>query len=110
MRIASHDRAEVLNVAGAGHLSPAVRDGVPCLVHEGETAGRVGWETFFAALHRAGLVVAWEAEDPSSAAPVPAAEGRPLERHPGLGPALERTRRFVAAFRGGPAASPDAPG
>src|SRR5512139_4296269 len=106
MRIASHDRAEVLNLAGTSHLSPAVRDGAPCLVPEGETAGRVGWEAFFAALDRAGLVVAWDTEDPSSAAPVPGAEGRALERHPGLGPSLERTRRFVAVFRGRPAPPP----
>jgi hypothetical protein len=72
MRIASHDRGLVLNLAGRGHLSPALRDGAPCLVPEGETAGRVGWEAFFAALDRAGLVVAWDTDDPSSAAPAPA--------------------------------------
>ena len=72
MRMTTHDRGQVLNVAGAGHLSPAVRDGAPCLVPEGETAGRVGWQAFFAALDRAGLVVAWDPEDPSSAAPAPA--------------------------------------
>ena len=54
MRVASRDRAEVLNAAGAGHLSPAVRDGVPLLAPEGDGAGRVGWADFFAALDAAG--------------------------------------------------------
>jgi hypothetical protein len=100
MRISTHDRAALLDVAGEGHLSPALRDGVPLLVPEGETAGRTGWGTFFAALDRAGLQVAWEVDDPASARAVPVAEARPLERHPTLADGLARTRRFLAAWKG----------
>lgn len=108
MRVASHDRGEILNAAGAGHLSPAVRDGAPLLAAEGDGAGRVGWADFFAALDARGMMVAWDTDDPSSAAPIPAAQGVPLVRHPGLGAALERTRRFLAAMRAPPPAPPAA--
>lgn len=100
MKLATHDRGEILALAGFHHLSPAIRDGAPRLVDEGESAGRLGWEPFFAALESAGLVMAWDTEDPASAAPVPMAEGRPLERHPPFSAAMDRTRRFVRAFRG----------
>jgi hypothetical protein len=107
MKVATHDRGEVLSFAGFHHLSPALKDGAPRLVEEGETAGRTGWEPFFAALDSAGLVMAWDSEDPSTAAPVPAAEGRPMERHPTLAAGIERTRRFIRACQGGkPPASP----
>ncbi len=105
MRVATHDRGEVLNLAGASHLSPAMRDGGPVLVAEGENPGRIGWEAFFSALDHAGLVVAWDTDDPSSARPVPTAEGRPLERHPTLAAGIARARRFVEAFRGAPPAA-----
>ena len=101
MRLATHDRGEVLSFAGFHHLSPALRDGAPRLVGEGENAGRIGWEPFFAALDAAGLVMAWDTEDPSAASPIPAAEGRALRRIPGSG-AMEQARRFVRAFRRGP--------
>ncbi len=104
MKIATHDRGEVLNLAGANHLSPAVVDGRPRLVPEGETAGRTGWEAFFGALHAAGLVVAWDTDDPASATAIPAADGRALERHAGLVPGVDRARRFVEAMRGVPPA------
>ena len=102
MRIASRDRAELLGVAGAGHLSPAVQDGVPALLPEGDGAGRTGWEAFFAALDRSGLVVAWEEEDPGSARPVAAAQALPLERHPTFADGVDRARRFLAAWKGAP--------
>jgi hypothetical protein len=99
MKVATHDRGEVLALAGFHHLSPALEGGRPRLADEGATAGRVGWEPFFAALDAAGLVVAWDTDDPSGAAPIPAAEGRALERHPPFSAAMDRTRRFVRAFR-----------
>jgi hypothetical protein len=100
MKVATHDRGEVLSLAGFHHLSPALVDGAPRLVDEGENAGRTGWGPFFAALESAGLVMAWDTEDPSTAAPIPAAAGRPMERHPTLAAGIERTRRFVRACRG----------
>jgi hypothetical protein len=102
MKVATHDRGEVLNLAGAQHLSPASQDGSPRLATEGETAGRVGWEAFFSALDRAGRVVSWDTDDAASARAVPAAEGRPLERHGTLAAGVDRARRFVAAWRGAP--------
>ena len=102
MRMATHDRGEVLSFAGFHHLSPALRDGAPRLVAEAENAGRVGWEAFFAALDAAGLVMAWDTEDPSATLPISAAEGRALERIPTFA-AMAQARRFVQAFRRGPA-------
>jgi hypothetical protein len=101
MRLATHDRGEVITFAGFHHLSPALRDGAPRLVVAAENAGRVGWEPFFAALDAGGLVMAWDTEDPSAAAPISAAEGRALERIPTFA-AMEHARRFVRAFRRGP--------
>jgi len=101
MKMATHDRGEVLSLAGFHHLSPALRDGTPRLVGKAEKAGRVGWEPFFAALDAAGLVMAWDTEDPASAAPISAAAGRALERIPTFA-AMEQARRFVRAFRRGP--------
>ena len=101
MRLATHDRGEVLSFAGFHHLSPALRDGAPRLVVAAENAGRVGWEPFFAALDAAGLVMAWDTEDPASAAPISAAEGRAIERIPTFA-AMEQARLFVRAFRRGP--------
>lgn len=102
MKMATHDRGEVLSFAGFHHLSPALRDGAPRLVGEGENAGRIGWEPFFSALDAAGLVMAWDTEDPASAAPISVAEGRALERIP-THASMEQARRFVRAFRRGPA-------
>jgi hypothetical protein len=100
MKVATHDRGEVLNLAGTQHLSPAIQDGAPRLAGEGENAGRVGWEAFFSALDRAGLLVSWDTDEPASARAVPAAEGRPLERHGSLAAGVDRARRFLAAWRG----------
>ena len=102
MKMATHDRGEVVSFAGFHRLSPALRGGAPRLVVEAEKAGRVGWEPFFAALDDAGLVMAWDTEDPSAALPISAAEGRALERIPTFA-AMEQARRFIRAFRRGPA-------
>jgi hypothetical protein len=102
MKLATRDRGAVLDLAGANHLSPALRDGIPALVGEGETSGRTGWAPFFAALDHAGLELCWDAEDATSVRAVPIAEARALERHPTLAEGLARTRRFVAVLRGGP--------
>ncbi len=102
MRLATHDRGQVLDFAGSNHLSPALRDGVPALVDEGETGGRIGWEAFFAALERAGLELAWDTGDASTVRAVRAAEALPLERHPTFADGLARTRRFMAVLRGSP--------
>jgi hypothetical protein len=101
MRLATHDRGEVLSFAGFHHLSPALSDGLPRLVVAAENTGRVGWEPFFAALDAASLVMAWDTEDPASALPISAAEGLALERIPAHA-AMEQARRFVRAFRPGP--------
>jgi hypothetical protein len=102
MRTASHDRSDVLGLAGSRHLSPAVRDGVPVLVPEGDGAGRTGWGDFFAALDRAGLEWSWDTEDEDPGKAIPVAEARPLERHPGLADGVARARRLLAAWQGGP--------
>jgi hypothetical protein len=99
MKVATHDRGEVLSFAGFHHLSPVLRDGRPRLVGEGEGAGRVGWEPFFAALDSAGLVMSWDMDDPAGAAAIPASEGRSMEVHPPFSAAMERTRRFMRALR-----------
>jgi hypothetical protein len=80
VKLATHDRGAALNLAGFHHLSPALRDGLPVLVGEGETAGRIGWETFFAALEQRDLVLSWDTEDPGSVASIPASEGRNLKQ------------------------------
>jgi hypothetical protein len=99
MKVATHDRGEILSFAGFHHLSPALHEGAPRLVDEGDNAGRLGWEPFFAALEASGLMMAWDPEDPASAGPVPAAEGRSMERHPTFASAMDRTRRFWSALR-----------
>jgi hypothetical protein len=102
MRLATHDRGAVLDLAGANHLSPALREGAPLLVGEGETAERTGWEPFFAALERAGLELSWDTEDPAAVRAIPVAEARPLERHPTFADGLARTRRFLEVLGAGP--------
>jgi hypothetical protein len=109
MKVATTDRGAVLGLAGRNHLSPALRDGAPALVPEGENAGRVGWSAYFEAMESAGLAVAWDPEDPGSPAPMPLAQAAALEPHPTLAAGADRARRFWTAFRGGgPAGS--APG
>lgn len=106
MKVATHDRGQVLDFAGANHLSPALREGVPLLVDAHDTPGRTGWEPFFFALERAGLALAWDTEDATAVRAVPLAEALPLEHHPSFADGLARTRRFVSALRG--AAAPPA--
>ena len=106
MKTATHDRGQVLDFAGSNHLSPALRDGNPALVDENETSGRIGWEPFFAALDRAGLVLSWDTEDASTVRAVPLAEALPLERHPSFADGLARTRRFLTVLRSAPPAPP----
>lgn len=92
------DRAEVIHFAGRHHLSPAVRDGTPALVPEGEVQGRCGWAELFGALHERRLTAAFDPADPGSFRAVPQ----------GTVPAPERPRRawlsdaraFVEALRG----------
>ncbi len=102
MKIATHDRGQVLDFAGANHLSPAIREGIPLLVDAHDTAGRTGWEPFFSALEQAGLALTWDTEDAASVRAIPEAEARPLEHHPSFADGLARTRRIVAALRGAP--------
>ena len=80
MKTATHDRGQVLDFAGFHHLSPALRDGLPVLVGEGETSGRIGWREFFASLEQQDLVLSWDTEDPGSVASIPASEGRNLKQ------------------------------
>jgi hypothetical protein len=68
---ATTDRGEIMHAAGRARLSPALRDGAPALVPQGEAAGRCGWEPFFAALGAKRLAVAWDAGDPSALRVVP---------------------------------------
>lgn len=72
---ATTDRGEIIHAAGRARLSPALREGVPALLPQSETAGRCGWAPFFAALEARGLAVAWDAADPSSLRIVGAAGG-----------------------------------
>lgn len=53
-----------MHAAGRARLSPALRDGAPALLPQGETAGRCGWAPFFAALEARRLAVAWDDADP----------------------------------------------
>ncbi len=80
MKLATFDRGEVLNLAGFHHLSPALRDGIPVLLGEGETSGRIGWQEFFESLEQRDLVLSWDTEDPGSVASIPASEGRTLKK------------------------------
>ena len=104
MKIATTDRGAVLHHAGCHSLSPALQDGRPLLVTQGDTAGRCGWQSFFEAAERAGLALAWDSEDPRAALLVPGGEAAEMVPHPTLAKGLARTRRFLAALRGPPAA------
>ncbi len=58
----THDRGDILHLAGRRHLSPALRGEDPTLVPVGDREGRCGWEPFFAELDRRGLAVREEAD------------------------------------------------
>ena len=60
-----------MHAAGRARLSPALREGVPALVPQDETAGRCGWAPFFAALAGRRLAVAWDEADPAALRVVP---------------------------------------
>jgi hypothetical protein len=60
---ATTDRGEIMHAAGRARLSPALRDGAPALVPQGETAGRCGWAPFFGALEARRLAVEWDQAD-----------------------------------------------
>jgi len=95
---ATADRGAILHFAGRHGLSPALKAGVPSLVHgQDEGAVRCGWEAFFAALDRAGPALVTDDADPSAARPGPGG------RHPAPSPAAAwaEARRFLAALRAG---------
>ena len=60
-----------MHAAGRARLSPALRDGAPALLPQGETAGRCGWAEFFAALEARRLAAAWDEADPGAVRLVP---------------------------------------
>ena len=94
------DRATVIHLAGSHRLSPALRDGAPALVSAGETAGRCGWQEFFAALAARGLAVSFRPDDPASISVVPRVRGRAdADPAPSRG-AFAEAARFLAALRG----------
>jgi hypothetical protein len=72
---ATTDRGEIMHAAGRARLSPALREGAPALLAQGDTAGRCGWAPFFRALAARRLAVAWDDADPATARVVPAAGG-----------------------------------
>jgi hypothetical protein len=93
---ATLDRADVIHFAGRHRLSPALREGEPALVAQGQPGARCGWAEFFAALEARGLAVAFEPEDGTSARLVPRAEAREGGHGPGL---VAEIRRFLSALR-----------
>lgn len=98
MHYATIDRGEIIHFAARSRLSPALRDGAPALVAQGEP-GRCGWEPFFRALSERDLAVALDPAVPGEARFVSRRGAAP---HPGPtqpGP-LEEARRFIAALRG----------
>ena len=102
MKTATADRGTFLHVAGLQGLSPSLEGGAPRFAGHGDAAGRCGWEPFFAAVERARLELAFDPEDPSATALVPAGEARPLRRHPPLAEGVDRALRFLRALRGPP--------
>jgi len=104
MQRATTDRGEIVHFAGFHHLSPgldpASRPAFSSTAGDGVT--RCGWETFFTALRKGGLAVAFDDADPSSVRVVPEAEARGTGEHAGgLHDALEHSKRFWKALRGG---------
>ncbi len=104
MRRATKDRGEIIHFAGFNHLSPgldpASRPAFSSAAGDGVT--RCGWETFFTALRKGGLAVALDDADPSSVRVVPVAEVPSSNEHGGrLHRALEHSKRFWRALRGG---------
>ncbi len=100
---ATTDRGDVLHLAGSRRLSPALADGAPALVGHGEAgAARCGWEPFFRALSERGLAVAWDEADEGSTRLVRRAEAAAHPPHrASLAHAIDASRRFLRAWRGG---------
>lgn len=92
----TRDRGDVIHFAGRHRLSPALRDGAPALVAQGEPAERCGWEPFFRAMGERGVALAFDDDEPETRRFVPLAEAAPA-RH-ARGP-VEEARRFLAALR-----------
>ena len=93
---ATRDRGDVIHFAGRHRLSPALRDGAPALVAQGETGERCGWEPFFRAMDERRLVLAFDDDEPASRRFVPRDEAPTLRHERG---AVEEARRFLAALR-----------
>ncbi len=105
---ATTDRGEVIHFAGFHHLSPGLdpmsRPAFSSATGDGVT--RCGWETFFTALSKGGLAVAFDQEDPGSVRFVPEAEARGGREHADLRAALLHSKRFWRALRGGGTSTP----
>jgi hypothetical protein len=110
VRTATRDRGAIIHWAGRHRLSPALRDGAPAFAAGPDPAlVRCGWEAFFAVLDRLAQSVAYDPEDPSSAAFLPRHQARALQaRHDSFRAALARWRRFLAALLGRAPGSPPA--
>ena len=99
MKVASHDRGEIIHRAGLLGLSPALKRGGPVLSRgQDPEARRCGWEPFFTALEARGLEPVFDPEDPGATALVARADARGLERHPTLGEAVARSGRLLRAL------------
>lgn len=99
MRVATHDRGEIIHLAGLLGLSPALKDGAPAFSAGHDPAlKRCGWEPFFTALEARGQEPAFDTEA-AAAAMLPRAEARPLERgHASPAEALAHSGRFLRAL------------
>ncbi len=98
------DRAVVVHFAGRHRLSPALRDGAPALVAQGEPGERCGWAEFFAAPAGRRVRAVLDPADGRSFRLVPAGSGGapaggPAPRSRVAG-AFAQARRFLAALRG----------
>ncbi len=101
---ATVDRGDIIHFAGRHRLSPALRDGAPALVGQGEAGKRCGWEPFFRAMDERRLALAFHPDDASSARFVPRAAAKEDPASHGPGP-MEEARRFLAALRSRPPAA-----
>ena len=99
MKTATADHGAIVHYAGQRGLSPALKEGVPAFAsgHD-RSAERCGWEPFFAAMERHGLALAFDPEDPASAAFVPRRSARALLAGHGSPGALGRWARFLRAL------------
>jgi hypothetical protein len=99
MKVASHDRGEIIHQAGLLGLSPALNAGAPVLSRgQHPEARRCGWEPFFSALEARGLEPVFDLEDPGATALVARTDARGLERHHTLREAVARSGRLLRAL------------